>query len=496
MKRRTSPYDRRRAGLPCRRAAAWLCLLAAVVLCRCSGVPAEAGDTGTEARIFPEYYRLTLPPNIAPLNFRILEPATAYRVKVTGSGGDTWMRRQRSPLVSFPVDEWHRILSGSAGGTVAWEILAKQGGSWRRFNRIEHRVSADTIDSFLVYRLVHAVYLLWRDMGIYQRNLTNFDESPLTENFSTGHGCMNCHSFAAKDPSRMLLHFRILHPGTLIWKEGELSVADTRRPYTLSGGVYPSWHPGGKHIAFSVGKLSPHLTTRLGKTVDVADKASDLMVYDLERDSVISSPAVSTGRRENMPAWSADGRTLYFISAPEAVRGDEESLLHSRYDLMRSGFDAESGSLGEAEPVLGSDETGMSVSMPSVSPAGRLMTCSMSDYGYFTIFHQNSDLYLIDLEKETFRKLELNSDHAESYSTWSSNGRWLVFSSKRLDGVMTRPYIAHIDSQGVAGRPFLLPQKDPSLYSRLTANFNRPELVKSRVKLRPVQIRDRILAVE
>ena len=290
----------------------------------------------------------------------------------------------------------------------------------------------------------------------------------------------------------MLIHFRIRNPGTLIWNRGKLMKVNTNTPETMSAGIYPSWHPDGNHIAFSTGKISPHLTTRLNKVVDVADRASDLVVYDVKDNTVTTSPEVSTAQRENMPAWSADGKYLYFICAPEAVRGDEESLLHSRYSLKRIAYDTERDSWGEAEMVLSADSTGMSISHPSVSPNGKYLVCTMSDYGYFTIFHKKSDLYSVNLETNEYRKLALNSEYAESHPSWSSNGRWLVFSSKRMDGVLSRPHIAYFDENGNTRTPFVLPQKDPSMYDRLIANYNLPRLVRGKIDLDPIMIRDAV----
>jgi Tol biopolymer transport system component len=261
----------------------------------------------------------------------------------------------------------------------------------------------------------------------------------------------------------------------------------------MSAGIYPAWHPDGNHIAFSTGRISPHLTTRLYKPVDVADRASDLMIYDIRNNTVTTSPAVSTAMRENMPVWSPDGRYLYYICAPGAVKGDEESLLHSRYSLMRIVYSTKLDTWGEPEMVLSADSTGMSISMPAISPDGRYLACSMSDYGYFTIFHRGSDLYCVDLETNDYWKLGLNSSSAESHPSWSSNGRWLVFSSKRIDGVLSRPFIAYIDENGQARTPFVLPQKDPEMYERLVANYNLPRLITGRINLRPVEIRDAVL---
>jgi len=77
----------------------------------------------------------------------------------------------------------------------------------------------------------------------------------------------------------------------------------------------------------------------------------------------------------------------------------------------------------------------------------------------------------------------VNSDNTESYHSWSSNSRWFVFSSRRIDGLYTRPYIAFIDENGKTGKPFLLPQKDPDYYTFLLESFNIPELIKGPVSI-------------
>ena len=77
---------------------------------------------------------------------------------------------------------------------------------------------------------------------------------------------------------------------------------------------------------------------------------------------------------------------------------------------------------------------------------------------------------------------EANSDDVDSYHSWSSNGRWIVFSSRRIDGLYTRPYFAYIDADGKASKAFCLPQKDPeSFYRDLMKSYNIPEFISGKV---------------
>ncbi|MDP4272484.1 MAG: hypothetical protein Q8909_20540, partial [Bacteroidota bacterium] len=71
---------------------------------------------------------------------------------------------------------------------------------------------------------------------------------------------------------------------------------------------------------------------------------------------------------------------------------------------------------------------------------------------------------------------ELNSPDVDSYHSWSSNGNWIIFSSRREDGSYTKPYIAYFKN-GKGHKPFVLPQKDPNFYTALFKSFNIPEFM-------------------
>ena len=106
---------------------------------------------------------------------------------------------------------------------------------------------------------------------------------------------------------------------------------------------------------------------------------------------------------------------------------------------------------------------GKSVSFPRISPDGKYLMFTCSDYGNFSIWHPESELYLLNMETNEIRNMEeVNSNDVESFHTWSSTGEWFVFSSKRQDGLWAHPYIAKFDRQkGTAGKPFVLPPKRP-----------------------------------
>ena len=99
--------------------------------------------------------------------------------------------------------------------------------------------------------------------------------------------------------------------------------------------------------------------------------------------------------------------------------------------------------------------------------------------------------YLADLRDGRVRRLdELNSPEAESYHTFSSDGRWMVFSSRRDDGVHTRPYFAFFDAErGVFAKPFLLPAEDPAEHARQFRSYNIPEFLKGPIRESPAELK-------
>ena len=76
-----------------------------------------------------------------------------------------------------------------------------------------------------------------------------------------------------------------------------------------------------------------------------------------------------------------------------------------------------------------------------------------------------------------------DADNTESYHSWSKNGRWVMFASRRLDGRYTRVFFAHLDKDGKPGKPFLLPQRDPRHNIERLKSYNIPEFVDGRVDM-------------
>ena len=465
-------------------------LLGLIGLTACTETVSDATQENILPQIYPDYTGVTIPVNIAPLCFNMADE-TALRIDavVTDSHGGS-LHAQGEESVDFDLDEWHGLLAQNRGDSLSVVVSAKYEDGWHTYKPFSIYVSPDSIDYGLCYRLIEPGYEVWSKMGIYERDLSSFEEQPLIEN-TQFEGCVNCHSFNRADPKDMSLHIRGPHGATLLRQDyGPVTAYNTRTDHTLGLCVYPYWHPSGRYIAYSTNTTNQLFHSAGKNRVEVFDTASDLQVYDVEKNELLLSPLLKQDSvYETYPVFSADGRSLYFCAARALPEGSHQ-LDSIRYNLCRIDFNPETGTFGDQiETVVDAVSQQKSVSFPRPSYDGRFLCYTLSDYGQFSIWHHEADLWLLDLrsEKGEVKSEKLaaarpmdgaNSKDTESFHNWSTNSRWLVVSSRRDDGLFTRPYFCHVDKDGNVTKAFMLPQRNPrQFYRGRFMSFNVPDFI-------------------
>ena len=276
-------------------------------------------------QISPDYAGIVIPPNIAPLNFKINETGEQYFVVIKPDKGKAIKIYTKSSNVSIPISQWKEMISNNRGKKYQVNIFSEtKDGKWLQYEPITNNIAEEDIDSHLVYRLLHPAHSFWNAMGIYQRNLENFDETPILENKNTKKSCMNCHNFNNNDPNQMMMHLRAgPGSGTIINKSGKIIKINTRTAFNKAG-AYPAWHPGGNMIAYSVNQLTLFFHS-VGESRDVLDHSSDIIVYKIDSNTITTTPDISNPDiLETFPAWSPDGKYLYFCSAPKLESFEEK----------------------------------------------------------------------------------------------------------------------------------------------------------------------------
>lgn len=448
-----------------------------VFVCSCVPQTDKFKETGKFPDIFPDYTNVTIPCNIAPLNFRIEKNHKQAVLEIKGEGKSLKIASLGGSF-TIPQKKWEKLLQVNKGKSLEFTVFAKNKEGWGKYNPFTIYVSTDSINAYLAYRLIEPGYKLWSEMGIYQRNLESFNQSPIYENKSTKHNCVNCHSFRMNNPSEMMFHMRGYNVGTMLVKDRKIEKLNTQTDSTISKFVYPCWHPSGRFMAFSLNHTEQVFYLHNRNRIEVYDAKSDVAVYDTKTHEVFTSPLLSSETSfETFPGFSPDGKTLFFCTArPNSVPDNSDSV---QYSLCTIAFNAETQRFGtKVDTLFNAEKMDKSVAFPRVSPDGKYLLFTAADYGCFPIWHKEADLYLYNLKTKKYVNMSnVNSADVDSYHSWSSNSKWFVFSSRRVDGLYTRPFIAHIDENGKTGKAFMLPQKNPAFYDEFMKSYNIPELI-------------------
>lgn len=451
--------------------------LLTLLLAACTSRPVNVQQTDRLPEIFPDYIGVTIPVELAPLNFCMGdEDYTTIDVEVKGKQGGSL--HANGPYADFDIDDWHQLLKANAGSQIVFSVCAEKDGHWTQFRDFTVAVSRYPLDEWgITYRRIAPSYTMYSHMGLYQRDLSNFDETALLENTQvTGH-CLNCHTANRTNPDQYVYHVRGKHGATVVHRQSGDEVLKARNDSLGGSLVYPYWHPGGRYCAFSTNKTAQMFHTVKNKRIEVYDSSSDVFVYDTETHTILCDTL--TMRKdwvENTPAFSPDGQWLYFITARRQVFPADYD--REKYSLCRVSFDAATGRLGtQVDTLVNTRTTDKSVTWPRPSYDGHYLMYTQTNHGYFSVWHPEADLWLLDLKTGETRCMdEVNSAQAESLHNWSANSRWFLFTSRRGDGLYTRVYFSSIGNDGKATKPFLLPQQDPRGYDRSSLySFNTPD---------------------
>ena len=465
-------------------------------------LPTSFTEVNETPHIYPDYVDVVVPPNIAPLNFLVddVEDVVAeFQVqnsKLNFGGSDN--------KVQIDEKEWHELLAEAKGKSLSVRVYTKKDGKWLAYKPFSIDVAEEDIDPYVSFRVLPPTFVGYDELSIRQRNLTNFEETTIYNNRQISHGlegqCINCHSYQNYGTSNMMFHTRMQNPGTMIVSDGELIFVNLKADGMISAAAYNSWHPHLPIIAFSTDHTMQSFHTRDITKVEVMESASDLVIYDVKKNRVQVVLNDST-EWELFPSWSPDGKYLYYCSAHyEYQQGyeDTDELLKNykqlQYNLYRLSFDANSMAFGEPELIYDARSKNRSAVQPRVSQDGRYVLLAEGPNGLFHIWHTSAEIEILDLQTgELLDTKAMNSPLPESYPSFSSNDRWIMFESRRDDGNYTRTYFAYFDKQGKVHKPFMMPAEDPEYFRLLLRSWSRPELMKEPVRITPRQFYEKIL---
>ena len=459
----------------------------------CEETPCNVIQVDAYPYIYPDYKEVSIPAGIAPLNFCLMDsekgkyPAQTERcyIIVKGSTGDSIVSNGVHGT-DFGIEDWHKITKQNIGQKLTVETYAKTNGSWIQYRTFNINISPYPMPEYgLTYRKFAPGYILSTDIGIYQRDLHSFNEEAIVRNIEVRGHCVGCHTSNRSRQDQFSLHLRGKKAATILRHDGQQKWLKTETDSTIGKCVYPSWHPSGRYIAYSLNQTHQMFWNAGQHNIEVFDVKSDLIVVDTEHNTILRSPLIEHTDQwmETYPAFSAMGDKLYFSRAPQCEMPDEVGTLH--YSLCAIDFHANTGTYGDSvETILDGDSAQCSITFPRPSYDGRWLVYTRANNGYFSIHHDESDLWILDLASGETRPMdEVNSKRSDSFCNWNANSRWIVFASRRDDSQYTRLYLTSIDDKGQATKPVLLPQRDPWRYYHLSLlSYNTPDFIAAPVE--------------
>ena len=468
-----------------------------------AGTLSCAGTDGTSSEAFPpiwpDYTDVTIPVNIAPMNFGPADglPVKGLRVEVRTPDGKTVLR-SRGRVAQFPLRRWHKILRRQAGSSLTFHVAMKAEGQWTNYKPFDMHVSPDPIDYGLTYRMIPPGYQSFGHMGIFERNLSNFHQRELIDTRMLNSGCVNCHTQNRTDPATFSLHIRGRHGATVLQHDGQSEYLNTVTDSTGGVFVYSYWHPSGEYIAYSTNATRQSFYTDSHRLLEGYDEKSDVIVYHVPSHAILRPPQSNRKDRfETWPSFSADGKSLFYCASPACrLPRDVKSL---KYSICRLEFDPATGTFSEqVDTLLNAHALDQSFSLPRPSYDGKYLMITVANFGTLQTGHKEADLWLYNLETGAFYPAGgINSKNTESFHNWSSSSKWAVTCSRRDDGLYTRLYLAHMNDNGVFDKGFLLPQKNPGkYYFELIYSYNTPDFTSGKVQFNRHAVRRKIMAPE
>lgn len=465
-----------------------------LLLVSCAQTHENAEQVDHYPNMYPDYADVTIPVNIAPLNFEIRDKhLTNIETILTIEGADandadnTLTATSNSQNLKFDLDDWKAFLQKAVNKNVKVQIYSKSDdGEWTAFKSFKWQVVGDSIDPYLTYRLIEPDYEVWNKIQIRQRCVENWKETILTDYHLQENRCMNCHTFGNQNPNLSMVYVRGEGGGAILNRNGNLRKLNLKTANMVSSSVYYGFDPSGRYVTFSTNIIIPAFHANPNKRLEVYDSKSDVYVADLDNNIIISSTLTSDSTKlETFPTFSSNGRYIYYCVADKKGL-KTKNLKGLKYALVRIPFEDRTGTFGSKVDTL---YTERSVCHPKISPDGRYCLFTVADYGTFPIWHPEADLRMLDLQTGKIDSLSIvNSRKSDTYHSWSHSGRWFVFASKRDDGLYGKPYFCYFDEHGKAHKPFVLPQREPTFYDDCLKSFNIPELSRGPVPFNAIDV--------
>ena len=269
-----------------------------ITLSSCAPTHENAEQVNHLPNMFPDYADITIPVNIAPLNFMVrdkdLQSMEVEATIKTGSitqestDGNSLSVATKGNIVQFSLSDWKDFLQKAAGKEVNVQVYTcNKQGDWTAFKPFTWQVANDSIDPYLSYQLIAPDYKVWNNIEIKERCIENFKEKTLADHELEKNSCMNCHISAHQNSAISMIYLAEDGRNAVLSRNGELRKLNIQKQEMVTPATYYDFAPSGKYITFSTNDYEAAFHASANQRVEVFDKRSDVYVADLENNTII-----------------------------------------------------------------------------------------------------------------------------------------------------------------------------------------------------------------
>ena len=281
----------------------------------CAQTPENAEQVNHLPNMYPDYADVTIPVNIAPLNFEIRNKHLCnIETILTIEGADeydadnTLTATSNSQNLKFDLKEWKYFLAKAAGKNIKVQIYSKSDeGKWTAFRPFTWQVVSDSI-GLEVYDTASSIY-------VADLNDNHIISSPLASDSS------RLETFPTFSPNGKYIYYCAANKKELSDKNlKNLKYALVRIPFNEENGrfgeridtlyssrsvCHPKLSPDGRFCLFTVLDYG---------TFPAWHTESDLYMLDLQTGKTDSLNIVNSKKSDTYHCWSHTGKWFVFIS--------------------------------------------------------------------------------------------------------------------------------------------------------------------------------------
>lgn len=476
-----------------------------------SGAPPASADQGS-ITIMEPLDQTILPANMASIPFSWIDPGPAdvWRLEIRSKNRRLLESVCRTPSWLADEQTWQSLKIAAGHDPLLVTVTGVEGESDRLpLSRgiTRFRFSRHTLDSPLLFmrkplpfsaakKHPEVTELLIGDIASYDIPRNVLPPAAV---------CANCHAYAGRS-NRLAMDLDVggdkgcfvladMKPRTVITENDLFSWnrLDVRPPADYHMGLFAGLSPCGRYLASTVNETSVFvMMDDLYFSQLFYPATGHIGIFDAERSTFRRLRGADNDRRvHTCPSWSPDGRTLAFAAAETDIHRIRQVLtrqilneppdqtiheLNKKYPVLFDIFTIpfNNGEGGNPEPLKGAAGNGRSNYFPRYSPDGKWIVFTQSPTGL--VLQPDSRLCIVPAGGGDPRYLQSNLPVMNSWHSWSSDSRWLVFTCKAASPY-TELYLTHINDTGDASPAVRLSRFSHERLAAMVPEFVSPDAV-------------------